>query len=308
MTSWMGWAAALFLALAAGADEVHLEQGGAVRGTIVKETAEQVFVDIGHTILAIPRSEIESITRGQPEPVETPPADPHRLWIERSEPLRSVRENVERIGEGVALVRVPGALGSGFVVRPDGWVVTNAHVINGERNVSVTIYRDSDEGFDQVVFERVEISAVNPVWDLALLKIPEEELGDQKLVAIPFGQMSELRQGETVFAMGSPLGLVRSVSEGIVSKKNRASGGLLYIQTTAAINPGNSGGPLLDLHGQVVGVNSWLYLDTEGLNFAIPIATVKVFLENRDAFAYDKDNPANGVRYLPPPEKRDPGQ
>jgi len=78
---------------------------------------------------------------------------------------------------------------------------------------------------------------------------------------------------------------------------------MLYVQTTAAVNAGNSGGPLLNLEGEVVGVVSWHYLMTEGLNFAIPITTVEAFLENRDAFQFDKDNPNSGHLYLAPPRK-----
>ena len=111
------------------------------------------------------------------------------------------------------------------------------------------------------------------------------------------------RPGETVFAIGSPMGLERSVSEGIVSTKNRANGGMLYVQTTAAVNPGNSGGPLFNLKGEVVGVVSWHYLFNEGLNFAIPITTVEAFLQNKDAFQFDKDNPNSGHLYLAPPRK-----
>jgi serine protease Do len=79
---------------------------------------------------------------------------------------------------------------------------------------------------------------------------------------------------------------------------------MLYIQTTAAINPGNSGGPLFNLRGEVLGVTTWGFLGTEGLNFAIPASTLIAFLENRDAFAFDKDQPNTGYRYLEPPKKQ----
>ena len=115
--------------------------------------------------------------------------------------------------------------------------------------------------------------------------------------------MDEVTAGDVVFAIGSPLGLERTVSEGIVSTTNRENEGMLYVQTTAAVNPGNSGGPLFDERGQVIGVTTWGYLLAEGLNFAVPVSTVKTFLENREAFAYDKDNPNTGRRYLRPPRK-----
>ncbi len=291
---------------ASTADRIRLGAGSEVTGTIVKETALAVFVDIGPTILEIPRDAIAGIERaeGVPETVPASESGPaSRLWQQRSWPIASVRENVERIGEAVALVRAPGSLGSGFVVDGAGHVVTNAHVVTGEQNIDVTLFERTAGTLEKRVFERVEIVAVNDAWDLALLRIRAEDLAGQELVWVPFGSMADVTQGEPVFAIGSPLGLERSVTEGIVSTKNRASSGMLFVQTTAAVNPGNSGGPLLNLRGEVIGVNSWILLGTEGLNFSIPVDTVKVFLENREAFAYDKTNPNAGVRYLPPPRK-----
>jgi serine protease Do len=211
-----------------------------------------------------------------------------------------VRENVERVGAGVVLVKVPGALGSGFVVRSDGYVVTNAHVVEGEQNVSVTVFRHGAAGLEKSVYEKVAIVAVNPYWDLALLRVEDPGV---ELEPIPFGNLARVRAGDTVFAVGNPLGLERSVSEGIVSTTNRAYQGQIYIQTTAAINPGNSGGPLFTLRGEMIGVTTWGYLGTEGLNFAIPASTVEAFLDNRDAFAYDKEAPNSGYRYPAPPRR-----
>ena len=106
-----------------------------------------------------------------------------------------------------------------------------------------------------------------------------------------------------MFAIGSPLGLERTVTEGIVSTKTRPMQGELYLQTTAQINPGNSGGPLFNLQGEVVGVTNMKITFGEGLGFAIPVVAVKYFLEHRDAYAYDNDNPSNPYRYLEPPNR-----
>jgi serine protease Do len=108
--------------------------------------------------------------------------------------------------------------------------------------------------------------------------------------------------GERVFAVGSPLGLERTVTEGIVSTKTRQFQGELYIQTTTQINPGNSGGPLFNLRGEVTGVTN-MKVFGEGLGFAIPVENVKYFLRHRDAYAYDTDNPSNPYRYLEPPSR-----
>lgn len=294
----------------AAPDRLVLGAGREVSGTIVKETASEVFIDIGPTILSVPRDSIESIERAesaQAAAVGHADGQAKTLWERRAWPIASVRENIDRVGAAVALIRVPGALGSGFVINSKGHVVTNAHVVSGEQNISVTLFFPAENAragsLEKKVFEKVEIVAINEAWDLALLRIRPEDLENEQLVVAPFGDMDAVTQGESVFAIGSPLGLERSVTEGIVSSKNRATGGMLYVQTTAAVNPGNSGGPLLNLRGEVIGVNSWILLGTEGLNFSIPVSTVKSFLTNRDAFAYDKDNPNSGVRYLPPPRK-----
>jgi serine protease Do len=115
-----------------------------------------------------------------------------------------------------------------------------------------------------------------------------------------------VRKGDTVFAIGNPLGLQRSVSKGIVSESKRAEGGVVYIQTTTQINPGNSGGPLFNARGEVIGVTNMGYLFAEGLNFAIPVSYVIDFLQNRDAYTYDQDNPNSGYQYLEAPRRLDP--
>ena len=117
------------------------------------------------------------------------------------------------------------------------------------------------------------------------------------------GDSDGLAQGDRVFAIGSPLGLERTVTEGILSTTTRLMAGDLYLQTTAQINPGNSGGPLFNLRGEVVGVNNMKITFGEGLGFSIPVEQVKWFLNHRDAFAYDTDSPSNPFRYLPPPSR-----
>ena len=96
-----------------------------------------------------------------------------------------------------------------------------------------------------------------------------------------------VREGDTAFTIGNPLGLERSTAQGMVSKVNRNFSGRLYIQTTAPISPGNSGGPLFNDRGEIVGVINMGYMYRDGLNFAIPSTYVKEFLDNVDAFAFD---------------------
>jgi serine protease Do len=163
------------------------------------------------------------------------------------------------------------------------------------------VYERSGDTMQKAQFTDVRILALDPRLDLALLKI--ESPDKRPFVAAPVGDSLGIEGGETVFAIGSPLGLERTVSQGIVSLKNRPLGGQLYIQTTTQINPGNSGGPLFNLRGEVVGVNNMkaMMVGVEGVNFAIPSATLKNFLRNRDAFAFDTRHPNAGFRYLEPP-------
>ncbi len=285
-----------------------LGEGRSITGSLVKENADTLFVDLGYTILELPRKEVVQRKRaGADADPETTPAlaaaVPVGLWMRGDFQESSVRACTERVGSGVVLVKVPGSLGSGFVVHPDGWVVTNAHVVQKEQEITVTLFEKSSREFEKKVFEKVQLVAVNPYWDLALLRIPKEKLAGYALSPVPLADPARLAVGESVFAIGNPLGLERSVSEGIVSTRNRAHEGMLYIQTTAAINPGNSGGPLFNLRGEVIGVTTWGFLGSESLNFAIPTSTLIAFLENRDAFAFDKDQPNTGYRYLDPPRK-----
>jgi serine protease Do len=149
--------------------------------------------------------------------------------------------------------------------------------------------------------ENVEIVALNPFVDLALLKLPAQK--DLKLSHVVLGSLDDLNAGDGVFAVGNPLGLERSVSQGIVSTRNRNFEGQIYLQTDAAINPGNSGGPLFNLRGEVIGVTNMKATQGDNLGFAIPIYYVKDFLRNRDAFSFDKENPNTGYRYLDPPRR-----
>ncbi len=290
------------------ADEIRLGDGRKIFGDVVKETADSVFVDIGHTILAIPKKEITGRSKGDGSAEEAGVESTldEDIFTRVNTKEMSVRDNVDRIGEGIVLVRRPGALGSGSIISRDGYVITNAHVVQGEQDITVTVFHKTKNEFEKKVFKKVEIIAVNQFMDLAVLKLDPEELGDFELTVVPFGDMEKLRIGEQVFAIGNPLGLDRTVSEGIVSITNRGLQGMTYIQTTAAINPGNSGGPLLNLKGEMVGVNSMSFIGGEGLHLAIPVHRVKEFIKNRDAFAYDKDNPNSGYHYLEPPTRGGP--
>ena len=198
-------------------------------------------------------------------------------------------------------VRTPGGLGSGFVINADGYLMTNFHVIEGETEISVEVYHQRNGQLERDVYKQVHIVAINKFQDLALLHI--EDKNAPKFKFITLGSADVLTVGDSVFAIGSPMGLERTVTQGIISTKTRELEGELYLQTSAQINPGNSGGPLFNMAGEVVGVTNMKITSGEGLGFAIPVELVKNFLDHRDAFAYSADNPNNPFHYLDPPSR-----
>jgi serine protease Do len=304
---------------------VQLKNKASVTGEILAEKREGLVVDLGYTVLLIPKNQISKVVLADPRggapaltqvAVKTPAADMgasseaevSRLYAtsKAPPPERSVREQVQQIGESVVQVRTPGGLGSGFFINEEGFLITNFHVIEGETQISIEVYHQKNGQLERKSYKQVRIVAMNKFADLALLKIDDENA--PKFSRISLGNSDLLSVGERVFAIGSPLGLERTVTEGIVSTKTRPFQGELYLQTTAQINPGNSGGPLFNLRGEVVGVTNMKITFGEGLGFAIPIEEVKHFLNNRDAYAYDNDNPSNAYRYLPPPTRAPKGE
>ncbi|NJL20342.1 MAG: PDZ domain-containing protein [Leptolyngbyaceae cyanobacterium SM1_3_5] len=165
--------------------------------------------------------------------------------------------------------RVQRGVGSGFIVSEDGRIFTNAHVVDGADTVRVTL-RDGRSSEGRVV-------GADPLTDVAVVKIEANDL--------PTVQMSDseqVRPGEWAIAIGNPLGLDNTVTAGIVSATGRSSGQVgvpdrrvAFIQTDAAINPGNSGGPLLNQRGQVIGMNTAIRADAQGIGFAIPTNTIE---------------------------------
>jgi serine protease Do len=300
-------ATAMILSGAAGAETVRLKNGNIITGEVLADKAEFVAVDLGYGILEIPRDQVASIEEEAAEGAQ--PAEEtaeKNLYLAARLKPRTVRELVVAFGEGLVKVQTPKGTGSGFFINHKGHVITNAHVIQGETQISVTVFIKEGESFKRRKVKDVEIVAVNPVVDLALLKVEKPE--GVELTPLYFGEMDRVKTGAPVFAIGNPFGLERSVSEGIISHKARHAAKMLLIQTTAPINPGNSGGPLLNMRGEVIGVtNMKLGYFAEGMGFAVPINYVKDFLKFHEAFAYDKDNPNAGYHYLEPPHRGEEG-
>ena len=154
------------------------------------------------------------------------------------------------------------SLGSGFIVDPEGYIVTNNHVVEDTDEIKV-ILKDGQE-YEATIVGR------DPSTDLALIKIEAK----QELPALELGDSSEVKVGQWVMAIGNPFGLGHTVTTGIVSAKGRVLGSGPYddyLQTDTSINPGNSGGPLLNLDGQVIGINTAIIQGGQGLGFSIPV-------------------------------------
>lgn len=285
---------------------IVLQGGQEIRAEIIRQDDQAVILNLGHDLLRVPRSQIQAIRDDTPAPEapnpETESQAPEEFRTQGlyrvTAPVRTtIEQNAARFGEAVVMVNTPSGSGSGFLINPEGYLITNYHVIARETRIRTTVFHRTETGFEQRRYDKVRIVAFNPYIDLALLKI--EEAG-REFPWVFLGDMSRVTVGETVFAIGNPLGLTRTVSQGIVSTTNRDFEGRLYIQTTADINPGNSGGPLFNLAGEVIGVTSMGYLFLGGLNFAIPVDVVKGFIDNWDAFVYREDNPNSGFRYVQP--------
>lgn len=222
-----------------------------------------------------------------------------------SSPLRqfnnSVRDLVKRVTPSVVQVMVTGygpvessrgstslvlgrqqSIGSGVIVDPDGYIVTNAHVVRGAHRVQVNIpAAANDESPDQSLVSgrgrtvEARILGSDSEMDLAVLKVDLKGLR-----ALPLADYNKLRQGDVVFAFGSPQGLKNSVTMGVVSATARQPDPdtpMVFVQSDAPINPGSSGGPLVSVDGEVVGINTFILTEgggSEGLGFAIPSAVV----------------------------------
>ena len=298
----VGCLAVFLFASPADADVVELSTGQKLEGEVLKETGQTLFLDIGVDILKIPVAQVKKRIRSdegaKPEAIVKKDA----VYSVGKLPQRSVKELVVQYGAGVVLVQTPSGLGSGFIINDRGYCVTNYHVVERETKIAVTIFQTGEDGrFIKRRIDKVKIVALNPYFDLALLEIPKQY--DLKVRPVFLAKDNSHNEGDSVFAIGNPLGLERSVSQGIVSTKHRNFEGVVYIQTTAQINPGNSGGPLFNARGEVVGVTNMKMTSGEGLGFAIPITYVKHFLDNLEAFAFDKNNANSGYRYLDAPRR-----
>ena len=287
------------------ADVIRLKSGQTIEGEVLKEVDGTLYVDLGVDVVRVPKEDVLSREKGSgAKPVAVGNVHKQNIYSTATLPGDTIKNLANKLGEGVVLVQTPSGLGSGFIIDKQGHTVTNYHVVEGETQIAVILYEKQEDGsFRRERIKDVKIVSLNPFFDLALLEIPKEEGAEFDPVYL--SEDADYREGDTVFAIGNPLGLERSVSQGIVSTRNRNFEGLVYIQTTAQINPGNSGGPLFNARGEVIGVTNMKLAFGEGLGFAIPVTYLKNFLDEYQAFAFDRTNPNAGYRYLEAPRRRD---
>lgn len=186
------------------------------------------------------------------------------------------------VGDPLGIFRVPvpdadmqaTSLGTGFFISADGFLLTNAHVVAKADDIHVYLHDDSAD-------RKARVIGVDPLTDLALLKIEHNE----PLPHLKLSDSDAVERGEVVVAIGNPFGLDYTITTGVISAKNRVLSagsrrGLYedFLQTSAQINPGNSGGPLLNLEGDVVGINTAMIAGAQGIGFAIPANLVKDLL------------------------------
>ena len=282
------------------ADVVYLHGESEVHGNVIKRTDNTLWIDIGPKVIQINMTEIEDVLIDA-EDIQSKKMNISSLF-RTAEGLPELSPNVQakRVGSSVIKVSTPGGLGSGVLLNGEGFAITNAHVIQGETDLRATVWIQQPDGsLMRTTIEDVEIIAVNNHLDLALLLLKHPD--DKPFEFSVLENAENIEVGEIVFAIGNPLGLERSMSQGVISTKHRSFDGLTYIQTDAAINPGNSGGPLFNSRGEVVGITNMGITSAESLNFAIPTRYVKDFIRNREAFAYDEKNPNSGHLYHVPP-------
>ncbi len=201
---------------------------------------------------------------------------------------------IERVSDSVLTVKVDDRVGAGFIVSPQGYALTSAHVVGDKSEVTVTLADDTElaAGVEQQDDDR----------DLALLRLEQENLP-----AAQFAGSATLKQGAKVAALGSPLGLEGSVTEGVISAVSREIEGNSYLQIDAALNEGNSGGPVIDERGRVIGVATAVIKEAENLGFAIPSDAVITFLQEAGvAVNLALGEGPEGVAAEPRPAKQKP--
>ncbi|MDD7986706.1 trypsin-like peptidase domain-containing protein [Lentisphaera marina] len=292
----------LALADSAKKERVTLKNGSVISTKILKEYDSNIIIDVGSDLVKIDKKDIHSRELIKDKNEEVVEADEiNDIYTIGRRAVAPVKELVDRVNESVVMVKTPRGLGSGVIISDSGYLLTNYHVVERETQITVTLYKKTQTAFEKIELKKVKIIALHPYRDIALLKLDLEEEKGLSLKAASFSPDFKIDPGNMIFAIGSPLGLERTVTQGIVSSNMRNLGQLRFIQTDTAINPGNSGGPMFNANGEVVGLVCAGSAQFQGLGFAIPMTDIINFLTHRSAYLYDESQPQNGIHYHQPP-------
>lgn len=229
-----------------------------LNGLIVKQSID--YNNLNNKIInlqADTRNKLNELTQSIIETQTTVEKSQKELTLLKASAGEDFSGIIEDSISSVVTIRTDIGQGTGFIINKEGYIVTNAHILEGGRIIQAIT---SEQELIDAVFIGYDID-----FDIALLKIP----GDYK--AFKLGNSDEIQIGEKVIAIGNPLGLQFSVSQGIISATHRIGINNInaYIQTDAALNPGNSGGPLINKQGEVIGINNFKITDSESLGFAL---------------------------------------
>lgn len=202
-------------------------------------------------------------------------------------------EIAERATPSIVSIRTPDGFGTGFVVKEDGWIVTNLHVVASAERALVALP-------DKKVYPVLEVVNASPPHDLVVLRIDAK-----KLPVLPLGKVDKLRPGEPVVAIGHPLGLEDTVSNGLLSAVRKIDD-LVVLQVSAPIAPGSSGGPIFNEQGEVIGVATAILAGGQNLNIGLPADYVRALMENPEPMSFEKFASTMDEirkRLQPPPRK-----
>lgn len=205
-------------------------------------------------------------------PPATPPSPAPVAEPQPEQPL-SPKQIAQRAADSVVRLEGDGSLGTGFVVSDQGWIATNLHVI-AHADALVATFRDGRN------FEVIEVVAFDPDHDIALLRIEAKDLP-----ALPLGEAVSV--GDRVVAIGHPLGLSDTVSDGLISAVRRVTPTLEVLQISAPIAPGSSGGPLLNERGEVIGIATAVLREGQNLNFGVPVAYLRSMMDKPQAMSFE---------------------
>ena len=296
-----------FLSLSSWANEANsqyqvvLKNGATITAPLIRQNETGIILDMGDDVLRLAKSAYLSLTKQEQNKTSLNQDLLKDIYALGSRTSAPVKELVNRVGESVVMVKTPNGLGSGLIISKKGYLLTNYHVVERETQISVTLYKKVDTGYEKRELKKVKIIALQPHRDLALLKLDLQEIPGLEFKPVIFSDELKVNPGNLIFAIGSPLGLERTVTQGIVSSNMRNIGHLRFIQTDTAINPGNSGGPIFNARGEVVGMVCAGSTQFQGLGFGIPVRDILNFLDHRSAYLYDSSQPQNGILYHTPP-------